>query len=865
MHHSICAIGRFVTNYSCVAEIVTDPKYNFLNQFNPDYEKADFNFNEANDNLFENIKISCDYYDESAYVSKFKNLNKLSMFSLNVQSLSSKYNDLKELISYLGSNQCSPDVICLQETWKIVDSAYFSLPNYSPLCLKSRKNRQGGGVGLYFKNGLQYKILDGKSIFMESVIETIVAEVILPSSKKIVVASIYRPATPHPTLSQKDQYDQFLELFTNLICDLQNAYNDIYIFGDVNIDVLKYESIPAVQDYVDLLFSLGFLQIITKPTRCANSAATLIDHAILSPKSSNYESAIITSKISDHFPIIYFCDSVKLKKEQKMVTFRDFSARNMQRFKEAIHNYPWNSVLAENDTQLAFNDFSNTLTNLHELYFPLQSKRFNRNLNPIEKWMSKGLLISRQNKFKLSHKCISEPSVANSATYKLYRNCYNTTIRAAKKRYYENQFQQHKSNLKKTWKLLKEAVNQNSIKTTEIGSLIINGEEITNPKLMAENLNNFFINAASDVVNAIPPTVPLNEQPPDGYGDAPLLSFTDSPVTHSEILTAIASLQSKKSTDFTGLSTFFIKQFSYEIAKPLQHIINLSLSNSIVPSQMKIAKIVPIHKSGPRTSMDNYRPISLLSCFSKILEKVVCGRLCSFLEINNILSGSQFGFRSGHSTIHPMVHFVNHVSTALNNKEHTIAIFCDLRKAFDSCDHKILLKKLYAVGIRGAALDWFQNYLTGRKQFVTINGQNSSLKEVLLGVPQGSILGPILFLLYINDLPLCSRLRDFLFADDCTLLASGPSLPELVEHVNMEFKNVCTYFRQNKLALHPQKTQFMLFSNSRDAIDSNVSIFINNNNCEPENPDFCTPLERISSLSTIPAVKFTLEIPISNL
>ncbi len=371
---------------------------------------------------------------------------------------------------------------------------------------------------------------------------------------------------------------------------------------------------------------------------------------------------------------------------------------------------------------------------------------------------------------------------------------------------------------------------------------------------MAENFNNFFINAASDVVNEIPPPVPVNEQPPDGSDadDASLFSFTDSPVTHSEILAAIASLQSKKSIDFTGLSTFFIKQFSYEIAKPLQHIINLSLSNSIVPSQMKIAKIVPIHKSGPRTSMDNYRPISLLSCFCKILEKVVCGRLCSFLEINNILSGSQLGFRSGYSTIHPMVHFVNHVSTTLNNKEHTIAIFCDLRKAFDSCDHKILLKKLYAVGIRGAALDWFQNYLTGRKQFVTINGQNSSLKEVLLGVPQG----PILFLLYINDLPLCSRLRDFLFADDCTLLASGPSLPELIEHVNMEFKNVCTYFRQNKLALHPQKTQFMLFSNRRDAIDSNVSIFINNNNCEPENPDFCTPLERISSLSSIPAVKF---------
>ncbi|MFN9908220.1 MAG: reverse transcriptase domain-containing protein, partial [bacterium] len=128
--------------------------------------------------------------------------------------------------------------------------------------------------------------------------------------------------------------------------------------------------------------------------------------------------------------------------------------------------------------------------------------------------------------------------------------------------------------------------------------------------------------------------------------------------------------------------------------------------------------------------MDNYRPISLLSIFSKILEKVVCNRLCSFLETNNILSGAQFGFRPGHSTVHPMVHFVNHLSKALNNKEHSIAIFCDLRKAFDSCDHEILLRKLSGVGIRGETLAWFKNYLSNRQQLVTISGFNSSLKPV---------------------------------------------------------------------------------------------------------------------------------------
>jgi hypothetical protein len=233
---------------------------------------------------------------------------------------------------------------------------------------------------------------------------------------------------------------------------------------------------------------------------------------------------------------------------------------------------------------------------------------------------------------------------------------------------------------------------------------------------------------------------------------------------------------------------------------------------------MKIPKIVPIHKGGSGVSMDNYRPISLLSCFSKILEKVVCNRLCSFLETHNILSGAQFGFRPGHSTIHPMMHFVNHVSTALNNKEHTIAIFCDLRKAFDSCDHGILLRKLSGIRIRGAALNWFRDYLSNRKQFVSVNGASSSLRNVLLGVPQGSILGPILFLIYINDLPLCSLIKSFLFADDTALADSGPNLPELVNSVNLEFHKICTYFRANRLALHPLKTQFMVFSNSRDAL-----------------------------------------------
>jgi hypothetical protein len=158
------------------------------------------------------------------------------------------------------------------------------------------------------------------------------------------------------------------------------------------------------------------------------------------------------------------------------------------------------------------------------------------------------------------------------------------------------------------------------------------------------------------------------------------------------------------------------------------------------------------------------------------------------LELNSIITPSQFGFRKNHSMLHPMVHLMNFVSDALNKKESAIAIFCDLRKAFDTVNHSILLRKLHKIGIRGVALEWFKNYLSGRKQYVHLNGKCSTLLEILLGVPQGSILGPILFLLYINDLPEASLLKDFLFADDTVLLAKGKTLKNLLLLLTLNFK-----------------------------------------------------------------------------
>ena len=212
----------------------------------------------------------------------------------------------------------------------------------------------------------------------------------------------------------------------------------------------------------------------------------------------------------------------------------------------------------------------------------------------------------------------------------------------------------------------------------------------------------------------------------------------------------------------------------------------------------------------------------------------------------------QFGFRKNHSTVHPLVHFMNQMTNSLNKKHSTVAIFCDLQKAFDTVDYNILLSKLDAVGVRGNELLWFKNYLSDRKQFVSIENVNSSLLDIILGVPQGSILGPLLFLIYINDIQFYSNLDNSLFADDTTLLKSHENLETLANIVNSEFQKIVTFFRSHKLSLHPEKTKFMLFTNNR--FEHLPEIFINYNDGDSTlNP--IVPMSCINSQEK-PYVKF---------
>ena len=722
------------------------------------------------------------YYDEDSFNAKIDELrfseNGFGGIHFNLRSAPK---NLCHVEDYLDCLNFSFPFVAASETW-LNDSnvdlyelrGYQQENNY-------RKNRRGGGVSIFIKEGIEYKLRPDLDIYNDD-IETIFIEIegkCVNSSKSQIVGCIYRP--PNRDIAVFRRY------MKDIRHNLRHYRKRCMLLGDFNINLLRTDSHSETSDFVDDMYSDLFMPAITKPTRITDKSATLIDNIFSNNAETESIQGILYTGISDHLPVflIYSDVKVNISPKKEFIFKRSLSPDNVAGFCIALNAIDWNSLLSGiNDPQLAFSIFHTRFSLLYNRYFPLKKVKLGYKTN--KPWLTKAMKNSIRTKNKLYIRYLKHPSFLNEQSYLRYKSKLNYLLRKLERNYIESMLKKHKSNLKKTWQIMKDVINRKRKSFSPPEFFDVNGEYITNKNEISNGFNKFYVNVGPNLCKSLP----NHDVNPMSYlKQRNCNSMFILPTNETEIEEIVMSLKDS-AAGWDNMSAKVLKQTISYIKSPLSVVFNLSLLHGVFPKELKLAKVLPLFKADSKVLFSNYRPVSVLPVLSKILEKLMYTRLLSFLNKNGILYNLQFGFRSGHSTAMAIMALVDNISRSIDNGEYTLGVFLDFSKAFDCLNHQILFNKLEHYGVRNEALLWFKSYFTDRYQYVSYDGSESDKMLITCGVPQGSILGPLLFLLYVNDVVNVSNiLLLILYADDTNAFLSGNDIDILIDTMNEELKN----------------------------------------------------------------------------
>jgi len=614
----------------------------------------------------------------------------------------------------------------------------------------------------------------------------------------------YRP----PSLNS----NVFLFRLNNIIISDPTFNDRTLLVGDMNINIIGKYNVD--NEYLDMLATNGFHSLINVYTRLPNNKThSCIDHMFLKCNNSylldNAEAGVLQFDISDHFPTITAIPlNNNLHSTIDTVKLIDYKLLN-----DKLKDEKWESVLNENNINMTLSIFYD------KLLFIINECTFNKKIvskdKRLKEWMTAGLLYSSRQKNELSLNSKNNPSNKNLLNnYKKYRNKFNTIVKLAKFNFYKNKFNSCSNNPKSTWKLIKNITEGSNLKNKEtinhlkVNDLIINAQ--IEPKKGADSFNEFFTSIGQKLQDNFSNTERIESNKP--YETSFDVSFL-SPVDSNEVIDLINGLKDDTAAGFDKISVKLLKNISVFISSPLAHIYNMSLSEGIFPTKFKLAIVKPLFKKGNKESMNNYRPISMTCNFSKLLEKIVKSRLISFLEKHHLLSKNQFEFRPGVGTVDAIYSVSRHIYKGLDRGDKTIGIFLDFAKAFDTVDHKILLNILPNFGIKNNSHNWFLSYLKDRTQMVLLNDVLGNELVFNCGVPQGSVLSPILFIMYINSI--CDSQTNgsiFTYADDTCLLYSDTSWDAVYAKASNGLNQIIRKLNTIKITLNLDKSEFIAFS-----------------------------------------------------
>lgn len=719
-----------------------------------------------------------------------------------MQSLRYKTIDLEV---FLEINNC--DVVLITEHWlKSNEIPMLNIKNYRLVNFSSRSTRKGGGTLIMVKDDFVVNSIDTKpELCNEDNIEFSVGELIFQQIKIILICAYRSPCS---------QTHIFLNWLDKTIFHFSSKYKNHFILigGDFNID---NNSSTTSEKLNQILLDYNIPVLNYEPTRITNLSRTSIDYLNTNFPKFFCKTHTISTYFSDHQALFLEID-IPIK--PTTIGYTVIKKLDLNKFEQSISEVNFNSLIKSscsvNDN---FNAFHKKIQYVYSNSVKYINKKDKKNTKH-KQWITKGIRISSAN-----IKCLYRLTITKNEVicryYKLYKKIYRKVIITAKKLYYANFIKEQPNKSKAAWDIINNNWALHKKTKNNFSKIDIKGESIYNDTEISNAFNIFFSNIPSMCNNQYL------------YSNT-LPSFHKSiylfPCDKVEISNIICNLKSSNACGIDNLSNLIIKKINNFISKPLASLINQSFEEGIFPNNLKITVVQPILKKGDASNINNYRPISLTSIFSKIYEKVYYNRIYSFLTLNNILSPKQFGFMKGKSTKDALCKLTNYVHQYIDMKKSTVAAFLDLSKAFDMISHTLLLDKLYKIGIRGNALHWIKTYLRDRIQHVRINERLSDPCVIKKGVPQGSILGPLLFIVFVNDIFLLNLQSDIImYADDVSIIFNCENEKILQKQIESDLCLINNWFNNNCLSINVNKSNFIYFNSFRER---NYSLAIRLNN-----------------------------------
>lgn len=694
----------------------------------------------------------------------------------------------------------------------------YTLKDYNTF-FYTRPQRSGGGIAAYVHRIWQVSPLDLRFSHAE-----VLSLKLDNSSFSISLLCFYRPPAESARL--------FLGELESTLSDFSSMQH-LCLVGDFNIDILSTTN-PIVCDYLNILSNAGLECVISTPTReemlGTKLVSSCIDHISIRAPNIQVESAVILEKLADHyFVACRLTDNVAFKSECR--ASRKAEIIDIVLFDKLVASYDWKGFLRSVNTTNVYPMFVEVFNDFTE-----SAKRtvILKKRRPNHQWLSPNILKLIKEKDLLWKRCRRSPNNNDLRNeFRQVRNKVNAVIRSAKRRYFISKFEESRFSSARTWSLINQFRGTGAERSID-DVLERNFGLLTSS--LADDFNNLFAKNSGVCRDRVENSCTLSH----GSLTSAFLPSLNEIDLHSMLF----SFKASKSPGADGIRTCDLQRNFTQIKDVLLVMLNGFITSANIPDGLKVAIVRPLFKGGARSKIENYRPISILSILGQILEKHLFQSMYSFLDTNETFSPTQYGFIAGKGTQPALDDFSDNLYSTFENNMFACALFLDVSKAFDTVSHQLLLRKLHRLGFRGPFYSLLENFLSHRSQLVSIGGFKSSLLPLKAGVPQGSVLSPLLFNIFVNDMAsVVNGCTIYQYADDTLLVSRHINFHDSVNTLEENATHIMDWFADNMMDINSSKTKLVCFRNPLKSKPANVKFLLHRSKCDPCT---CVPIESVN-------------------